>query len=91
MSKNNIVYQVITSSGTINSSLSNLGQVYVSSSSDKSGVNFYYYQTEQEQLIEYIDLLYQILGVDITFEKWKKLSVSEKTSLIREIKINKII
>ena len=33
-------------------------------------------------LIEYIDLLYQIIGVDITYDKWKNMSSGEKLQLI---------
>jgi len=42
-------------------------------------------------LIEYIDLLYQIIGVDITYDKWKIMSSGEKLQLIRDIKLKKII
>lgn len=38
-------------------------------------------------LIEYIDLLYQLLGVDMTYDKFKNLSTSEKQAFIRDIKI----
>jgi len=44
-----------------------------------------------KNLIEYIDLLYQIMGVDITYDKWKNMSSSEKLQLIRDIKLKKII
>lgn len=42
-------------------------------------------------LIEYIDLLYQIMGVDITYDRWKNMSSGEKLQLIRDIKLKKII
>lgn len=42
-------------------------------------------------LIEYIDLLYQIMGVDITFERWKNMTEGEKLQLIRDIKLKKLI
>jgi hypothetical protein len=44
-----------------------------------------------KNLIEYIDLLYQIMGVDITYDKWKNMSSGEKLQLIRDIKLKKII
>lgn len=44
-----------------------------------------------DDLIEYIDLLYSIVGVDIKFDGFCKMSESERKSFIREIKIEKII
>ena len=41
-------------------------------------------------LIEYIDLLYQIMGVDITYDRWKNPSSGEKLQLIRDIKLKKL-
>lgn len=42
-------------------------------------------------LIEYIDLLYKIHGIDINFEIYKSMSTSEKESFIRDIKIKKLL
>jgi hypothetical protein len=42
-------------------------------------------------LIEYIDLLYQLLGVDMTYDEFKNLSTSEKQSFIRDIKIKLLL
>jgi hypothetical protein len=42
-------------------------------------------------LVEYINLLYKSLGIDIDFEKFKLLSDCEKKSLERDIKINNIL
>lgn len=42
-------------------------------------------------LIEYIELLYQLIGVDMTFDKFKNLSTSEKQAFIRDIKIKKLL
>jgi hypothetical protein len=44
-----------------------------------------------KSLIEYIDLLYQIMGIDITYDKWKNMSDGERLQLIRDIKLKKII
>ena len=44
-----------------------------------------------KNLVEYIDLLYQIMGVDITYDRWKNMSSGEKLQLIRDIKLKKII
>lgn len=66
----------------------NTGQVLVSSGSswttlDSMGLD--------KNLIEYIDLLYQIMGIDITYDKWKNMSSGEKLQLIRDIKLKKLI
>lgn len=66
----------------------NTGQVLVSSGSswttlDSMGLD--------KNLIEYIDLLYQIMGIDITYDKWKNMSSGEKLQLVRDIKLKKII
>lgn len=47
--------------------------------------------SEQDLIIEYVDLLYQLMGVDITYEKFKNLSSAEKIQLIRDIKLKKLI
>ena len=41
--------------------------------------------------IEYIDFIAEILGIDINYEKFKKMSDSDKKSFLREIKINNIL
>lgn len=41
--------------------------------------------------IEYIDFVAEILGIDINYEKFKKMSDSDKKSFLREIKINNIL
>lgn len=51
----------------------------------------YHLDIEENSITEYIDFIAEILGIDINYEKFKKMSVSEKKSLIRDIKINKII
>jgi hypothetical protein len=47
--------------------------------------------TIDKNLIEYIDLLYQLLGVDIDFERWKNMNLTDRINLIRDIKIKKLI
>lgn len=44
-----------------------------------------------KSLIEYIDLLYQLIGVDMNYDKFKNLSTSEKQAFIRDIKIKKLL
>ena len=47
--------------------------------------------SNMDNLIEYINLLYSIVGIDIKFDEFQNMSESEKKSFIREIKIEKII
>lgn len=44
-----------------------------------------------ENLIEYIDLLYQIMGIDINFKTFRRMSKEERLIFIRDIKIKKVI
>lgn len=44
-----------------------------------------------KSLIEYIDLLYQLIGMDMNYDKFKSLSTSEKQAFIRDIKIKKLL
>lgn len=42
-------------------------------------------------LVEYIDLLYHLMGVDITYRDWHEMSDSDKLSFARDLKIKKIV
>lgn len=42
-------------------------------------------------LIDYVDLLFNLIGVDITYDEFQKMSDSERKSFIRDIKINRVI
>lgn len=44
-----------------------------------------------EALVEYIDFAFQIMGIDLNYEDFKKMSESERKSFLRDIKINKIL
>ncbi len=46
---------------------------------------------EQNLVIEYIDMMAQLLGIDINFEKFSKLTTDERKSYIRDLKIKKIL
>jgi hypothetical protein len=46
---------------------------------------------EQEKLILYIDLMAQILGIDMNFQKFSEMSLEEIKSFTRDIKLNKIL
>lgn len=42
-------------------------------------------------LVEYIDFAFQIMGIDLNYEDFKKMSDSERKAFLRDIKINKIL
>ncbi len=42
-------------------------------------------------LVNYVDLLFDIMGVDITYEKFQLMSDGERKQFIRDVKINRII
>lgn len=44
-----------------------------------------------ESLVDYVDILFNLMGVDITYRKFQKMSDSERKQFIRDIKINKVI
>lgn len=46
---------------------------------------------EQEKLILYIDLMAQLLGIDINFQKFSEMSPGEIKSFTRDLKIKKIL
>ena len=56
-----------------------------------TGINWSDSISIDKNLIEYIDLLYQIMDVDITYDRWKNMSSGEKLQLVRDIKLKKII
>lgn len=65
------------------------GQVLVSTGTSRTNLDSSL--SIDSNLIEYIDLLYQIMGIDITYDRWKNMSSGEKLQLIRDIKLKKII
>lgn len=44
-----------------------------------------------KSLVEYTDILYSLMGIDITYERFQKMSDEERKQFIRDIKLNKII
>ena len=44
-----------------------------------------------EGLMSYADFIFEMLGIDMSYDKFITLSPDEKKSLLRDIKINKII
>jgi hypothetical protein len=45
----------------------------------------------KEELVEYIDFAFQVMGIDLSYEDFKKMSDDEKKAFLRDIKINKIL
>lgn len=46
---------------------------------------------ERDDFVSFADFVFQILGIDMNFEKWKEMNSNDKKSLIREIKLKKIV
>jgi hypothetical protein len=61
------------------------------------GISVWEYDTNDfsikvdDDLIEHLNLLYKLLGIDMTWGKYCSLTKSEIKSLNRDLKINKII
>ncbi len=44
-----------------------------------------------DALVEYTDILFSLMGVDITFDRFQSMSTGERLQFVRDLKINKII
>ena len=44
-----------------------------------------------QNLINFIEFSFKVMGIDLTYEKFQQMSEDEKKALLRDIKINKII
>ena len=44
-----------------------------------------------DDMKDYIDFALELMGIDLNFDKFSRMSNDEKKSMIREMKINKII
>jgi len=44
-----------------------------------------------QNLIEFIEFAFQIMGIDLTYADFKRMSDDEKKAFLRDIKINKIL
>ena len=42
-------------------------------------------------LIEYIDIFYQFMGIDMDYERFSKMTKEEKKGFIRDLKLQKLI
>ncbi len=45
----------------------------------------------EQSLIDYVDLLFNLMGVDIKYQEFKNMSNAEKTQFIRDLKIKKVM
>jgi hypothetical protein len=42
-------------------------------------------------IIEFTELLFNVLGYDITFEEFSKMTKEERRSMLRDVKINRLL
>ena len=42
-------------------------------------------------IVEYIDIFYQLMGIDMDYERFSKMTKDEKKSFIRDLKLQKLI
>jgi hypothetical protein len=47
--------------------------------------------TMNSDIIQYIDIFYQLMGIDMDYKRFSIMSKEEKTSFIRDIKLQKLI
>ena len=71
----------------------NSGIVYTGSTTNISSGSWLYNSLgiEQEKLILYIDLMAQLLGININFEKFSEMTPEEIKSFTRDLKLKKLI
>ena len=44
-----------------------------------------------QSLIDYVDILFNLMGVEITYDRFKNMTGWERKQFLRDLKINKII
>lgn len=49
------------------------------------------WKDESTDIKEFVEFAFQMMGIDMDFEKFKHMTYAEKKAMIREQKINKII
>ena len=65
------------------------GQVLVS---DGSGIASWNSVVDlNTDMIEFFELVLIVMGIDLTFEEFKNMSKDERMSLLRDLKINKVL
>lgn len=68
---------------TITTAIGNFGVISISSTNQ--------YMSQTQDVIQYIDFSFKILGIDLDFSKFQEMTESERKSFLRDTKINKII
>jgi hypothetical protein len=48
-------------------------------------------QAVTEEMIEHFNLLYKMIGIDMTFDRWTCMSPDERKKIERDIKIKKLL
>jgi uncharacterized protein (UPF0332 family) len=77
--------------------MSYISNVIVSSNNIvSSNINTGSYQSSltvdvDKDLIEFINFAFEILGVDISYQQFKEMTKEERKSILREVKLNKIL
>ena len=90
-SRNAAMAAAIPASRILTSTPNNSNIWYTGTTTGSTNISWNPPHSNMDNLIEYINLLYSIVGIDIKFDEFQKMSESEKKSFIREIKIEKII
>ena len=42
-------------------------------------------------LVDYVDLLFNLMGIDIDYSRFQAMSIAERKQFIRDIKINRVL
>ena len=72
----------------------NSGIIYTSNTTTNISSGSWVYNSpkiEQEKLILYIDLMAQLLGINMNFEKFSEMTPEEIKSFTRDLKLKKLI
>ena len=72
----------------------NTGIIYTSGTTTNISSGSWVYNSpkiEQEKLILYIDLMAQLLGINMNFEKFSEMTPEEIKSFTRDLKLKKLI
>lgn len=75
----------ITSNGYVSNTIAGGSNISIGYNSGSYVVDI------NRDLIEYIEFAFQIMGLDLTYEDFKKMSQDEKKAFLRDIKLNKIL
>jgi hypothetical protein len=73
------------------SNLSYSGNLSTSANLTVTSVGYRSVSNSDEDLVEFINFAFEIIGVDISYQKFKEMSREERKSFLREIKLNKIL